>query len=240
MEGALGSGAPQQVASFVYRVQEQAWSWSDDLFSMHGFAPGEVVPTTDLLLAHKHPEDVARAAEVIEQALATGEPYSSRHRLIDANGRERTVVVVGRGVTCNGRVVELQGYFVDVTQAVEEDAMGRATRAIEAAREHQGPLEQAKGALMVTLGLDADTAFALLAAKSQASNTKVHQVAEDLVRQISGGGLDAGSAEAVTDWLWGDPGTPMMGTRTVTDDGPGRPGQQPRRPAARSRSSTTV
>lgn len=204
VEGALGSGAPQRVGSFVYRVQERAWTWSDELYAMHGFAPGEVVPTTELLLAHKHPDDLAHAVEVIEHALATGEPYSCRHRLVDANGHEHTVVVVGRGVTSGGRVVELEGYFVDVTQAATDDAMARATQAIQAARQHQGPLEQAKGALMVTLCIDESAAFAMLAAKSQATNTKVHRVAADLVDQITRGRLDSSSAEAMTDWLCAD------------------------------------
>ncbi|MET8429868.1 PAS domain-containing protein [Nocardia sp. NPDC004860] len=50
---------------------------------MHGYAPGEVEPTTDLLLAHKHPGDREQVAEIISRSIAHGEPFSSRHRFID-------------------------------------------------------------------------------------------------------------------------------------------------------------
>ena len=47
--------------SFSYTIATGQWWWSDDLYRIHGFEPGDVVPTTDLLVAHKHPDDAAVA-----------------------------------------------------------------------------------------------------------------------------------------------------------------------------------
>lgn len=41
---------------------------------MHGYEPGTVTPSTELLLQHKHPEDRAQVAEVLERVVE-GEPF---------------------------------------------------------------------------------------------------------------------------------------------------------------------
>jgi len=198
--GALGGGAPQRVGAFVHDVRDGRWAWSEDLYRILGFAPGEVVPSTELLLAHQHPDDDEPGTAAVRAALRTGVPFSVRRRLIDARGGTRTVVLVGRGRVRDGVLTEVHGYVVDVTEALADDVREQADVAIEAAREHRGALEQAKGAVMLALGVDADTAFHLLAAKSQAANVKVHRVAEDLVASLGDGGAPA-TAEAMTDWL---------------------------------------
>jgi hypothetical protein len=53
---------------------------------MHGYEPGTVVPTTELLLDHKHPDDRQQVAAVLDLVLQ-GEPFSSRHRIIDTAGQ---------------------------------------------------------------------------------------------------------------------------------------------------------
>jgi hypothetical protein len=201
--GARADGSAHRVGLYGYTVQDQQWTWSDEVFRIHGFRLGEVLPTTELLVSHQHPDDREQVAQAIGLALETGAPYSFRHRIVDAAGRERTVVVVGNGVVRDGAVVALRGYFIDVTEVMEEEVRERADAAVQASREHQGPLEQAKGALMLALGVDADAAFGLLAAKSQYSHVKVHTLAEELMAEVAAGRMDA-SAEALTDWLCGD------------------------------------
>ncbi|MGZ4600080.1 MAG: ANTAR domain-containing protein [Oryzihumus sp.] len=199
--GALGGGEPQRVGAFVYAVTDGRWTWSDELYRILGFAPGEVVPSTELLLAHQHPDDdESGAAAALRVALRTGEPFSVRRHLLGARGDTRTVVLVGRGQAHDGSLTHVHGYVVDVTEALADDVREQADAAIEASRAHRGALEQAKGAVMLALGVDADTAFYLLAAKSQAANVKVHRVADDLVAQLGDGSAPT-TAEAMTDWL---------------------------------------
>jgi len=56
---------------------------------------------------------------------------------------------------------------------------------LERALESRAPIEQAKGMLMAIHGIDADSAFDLLRTQSQNTNTRLHTVAVNLVRQLS-------------------------------------------------------
>ncbi len=73
---APGPHAP--AGRFVHRVPDDTWWWSDDLYRIYGFAPGEVVPSTELIKRHRHPDDPAPA-----DAPANGEPFCSQHRIVD-------------------------------------------------------------------------------------------------------------------------------------------------------------
>jgi len=81
--------------SFKYHAREDRWEWSDEVAVMHGYEPGTVTPTTELVLAHKHPDDKPTVAQLIEQVRRLGIPFSSRHRIIGTAGKIHVVVVVG-------------------------------------------------------------------------------------------------------------------------------------------------
>lgn len=51
-------GLPQRVGRFEYRYDTDTWTWSDTVARIHGYEPGEVEPTTELVLSHKHPDDL--------------------------------------------------------------------------------------------------------------------------------------------------------------------------------------
>ena len=44
------SKGPPPVGYFTYSVSDDHWSWSDGMYSLHGFRNGEVTPSTALLL----------------------------------------------------------------------------------------------------------------------------------------------------------------------------------------------
>ena len=60
--------------------------------------PGEIVPTTELLLLHKHPDDRHYVAQTLDAIRTSGGPFSSRHRIIDTHGVTRSVIVVGDSI----------------------------------------------------------------------------------------------------------------------------------------------
>src|SRR6476620_2415361 len=91
--GALARGAAAPGGR--YSFDASGWSWTDALYAIHGFVAGEVVPSSELLLSHQDPDDVAEARETFKAALSSGEPYASYHHLIDAQRRRRTVLVAG-------------------------------------------------------------------------------------------------------------------------------------------------
>lgn len=42
----------RRLGEYRYDLVREEWWWSPDMFALHGFAPGEVVPSTALALAH--------------------------------------------------------------------------------------------------------------------------------------------------------------------------------------------
>src|SRR5947209_12904400 len=110
---------PCPVGSFRYLVADDRWEWSDEVARMHGYEPGTVTPTAELILAHKHPDDRAAAAGMLERVRRNGSPFSSRHRIIDTHGRQRLVIVVGdRVFDDHGAPAGVAGFYLDVTEQV--------------------------------------------------------------------------------------------------------------------------
>ncbi|HEU4514279.1 MAG TPA: PAS and ANTAR domain-containing protein [Nocardioidaceae bacterium] len=183
---------------FRYNVATQQWWWSDDLYRIHGFEPGDVVPTTDLLFRHKHPDDAAVATAIILNAFTSGEPFALWHRIIDARLRTRTVVSVGDGFRDEaGELVEVRGFMVDVTGSKRSQTARDIDEAVRRSAESRGAIEQAKGIIMATLAVDADEAFAMLKKSSQNANIKLRDLASTLLgtfEQMRVSGLDARKA----------------------------------------------
>ncbi|MGI8415207.1 MAG: PAS and ANTAR domain-containing protein [Nakamurella sp.] len=183
---AIAGGLPIPVGEYRYDTASQQWTWSDGMYAIHGFCPGEVVPTSELMAAHRHPDDRDRASDVVLAALADGEPFSCRHRIEDAAGRTRTVIALGEGeLADDGTVVALSGYFMDVTDQLRGDVSALTKRAVDTALESRGAIEQAKGAFMLAYCLDPDEAFDLLRWHSQHTNTKLRELADTLVRRLT-------------------------------------------------------
>ncbi len=184
--------AGQKTGPFRLDLGTGTWWWSSETYRVHGFEPGEVVPTTELVLAHKHPDDREHVRAVLDHAQATGEPFSSVHRIMDAHGVERYVALVGQGRRDRetGEVVELMGYFTDITATIAARASERTRRDILAAAEGRGPIEQAKGVLIATHGVSADEAFARLKQASNDKNVRLRDLASVVVDEAMRAGGD--------------------------------------------------
>ncbi|CDQ46217.1 hypothetical protein [Mycolicibacterium neoaurum] len=52
-------------------------------------------PTTELVLAHKHPDDCGQVAATLDEVRRTATAFSTRHRIVDTRGDTHDVVVVG-------------------------------------------------------------------------------------------------------------------------------------------------
>jgi len=64
-----GVGDDQGVGAFRFWFVGQRWEWSDGVARMHGYEPGTVEPTTELLLSHKHPDDRRHVQDLLDRAL---------------------------------------------------------------------------------------------------------------------------------------------------------------------------
>lgn len=181
----LDVGDVGQTGRFVYHVAGQQWEWDDDVFAIHGYAPGEVEPTTDLVMRHKHEQDREFVEEALRDAVDSGEPFNIYYRIL-VHGEERRVVVVGEGEyddgrTHEGKVDRLVGYYLDLTPEMEAENSAAADAAVAAAAATRDTIEQAKGILMLGYGLDADAAFAMLKWWSRNRNVKVREIAGRLI-----------------------------------------------------------
>jgi PAS domain S-box-containing protein len=178
-------GADLNVGAFRFWFVGQRWEWSDEVARMHGYEPGTVEPTTELLLSHKHPDDRQHVQELLDHALHQGGSFSSRHRFLDTAGREHTVIVLAdRMHDDDGAVVGTEGYYVDLT---DTDALSRnkvLDSMLPELFESRAAIEQAKGALMVVYRIDADQAFAMLQWRSQETNTKLRALAAQVVAEL--------------------------------------------------------
>jgi hypothetical protein len=182
LDRALVGGPPQRVGTFEYRYDTDSWTWSDTVAKMHGYEPGEVQPTTGLVLSHKHPEDLARVKPLLIQSSA---PFSSRHRIRTTTGEIRKVVVVGDAVTDpSGRTVAIRGFYVDVTEAFDADLRQEVGDELQVIVRHRAIIEQAKGVLMAVYDVSAGAAFSMLKWRSQELNVKLHDVAAKLVADM--------------------------------------------------------
>jgi PAS domain S-box-containing protein len=182
LDKALLGGEPQRVGRFEYRYDSGAWTWSDTVARMHGYEPDEIEPTTELVLSHKHPDDLARVKGLLLQSVA---PFSSRHRIRTTTGEIRKVVVVGDPITdADGRIVATRGFYVDVTESFNADLQQLISDEVQVIVSHREVIDQAKGMLMLTYQLSADAAFAVLVWRSQQLNVKLSTVAEKLVAKL--------------------------------------------------------
>ncbi|WP_370948915.1 PAS and ANTAR domain-containing protein [Amycolatopsis sp. cg5] len=185
----LGNNA-DQVGLFHYDVQSSKWTWSPEIFEMHGRKPGEVEPTTDLLRRHRHPDDPSHLADVIVAAKA---PFSSQHRILAKDGRTVSIVVVGEPDRGENREVRtVHGYFINLTsskaaEAEERDGLADEAAGIRFAMASRAPIEQAKGMIMLAYGCNAADAFQVLIDASQQSNTKLQALATSLVAEMETG-----------------------------------------------------
>lgn len=171
----------RQTGRFAFDVRRDRWEWDDDVFAIHGYEPGEVVPTTELFFSHKHDGDRDRVEQTFKQAIATGEPFNLYYR-IRTKSSERRVVLVGEGHRDSaGHVEQLVGYYLDLTPEFAAESAAAADAAVAASAAGREVIEQAKGILMLGYGLDADAAFAMLRWWSRNRNVKVRDIAERLI-----------------------------------------------------------
>ena len=181
IEHALAGGEPQRVGWFRFYFADERWEWSPQVERMHGYEPGNVNPTTDLVLSHKHPDDYGHVAATLEEIRRTSGAFSTRHRIIDTHGDVHHVVVVADQLfDDSGGVVGTHGFYVDVTPSINEAHEEIVSEAVAEIAEARGGIEQAKGMLMLIYRISADSAFELLKWRSQETNVKLRVLAEQI------------------------------------------------------------
>ena len=183
--------------AFAFDPRSRTWVWAEETYAVFGFQPGDVVPTTELILFHQHPEDRAAFERFVAEVLEQGRTGSLWHRVVDAAGVVRQLVTATSGERDErSRLRRVIGHVVDVTEVARRATSRDVHQALESLADSRPRIEQAKGALMWGYGLDEEQAFGVLRRYSQLCNVKVRDIARDLVVQLAkGGGLPADRRE---------------------------------------------
>jgi PAS domain S-box-containing protein len=169
------------VGRFAHRPDADEWWWSEGMYRIHGFEPGEIVPSSALVRSHVHPDDRAAAEESRREALERGEPFSFVHRITTAAGRDRVVVAAGHLEHEDDETPVIVGHLIDITDVRQEAVDRQLDGAVEDFVESRAVIEQAKGVLVQLYSVEPDTAWAVLRAFSADSNRKVRDIAGLLV-----------------------------------------------------------
>jgi PAS domain S-box-containing protein len=181
LEQALAGGKPHPTGWFRLFFDDERWEWSPEVERLHGYEPGTAHPTTNMVLSHKHPQDYEQVAATLDDIRRTHKPFSTRHRIIDVQGRTHEVIVVAELIRGEGgEVIGTTGFYVDVTFPPEKREMF-ITEAVAEIAENRAVIEQVKGILMMVYRIDADAAFDLLRWRSQEANIKLRAIAEQLL-----------------------------------------------------------
>lgn len=178
---ALGASA-LLAGTYVLDAKTRAMEWSDEVYSIHGYHRGDVVPTLELTLAHKHPDDLARIKEITREVYAHGGHVAIYHRLVDARLHERKVLTVGEAVLDEaGNLSTVSGIMLDLTSTIQRETELAARDAVRGAVGTRSTIAKAEGILMGRLGIGSDEAFKLLTAYSNNRNIKLASIACGLV-----------------------------------------------------------
>jgi ANTAR domain/PAS fold len=174
--------------TFEYDVATDTFTWSDELFRMHGYERGDVVPTLRLGLAHVHPDDREPTRARWVELTGCGGRYTNYHTIIDADGTEHRVLSVVEAPV-EGGSGPIRGVITDLTLAFEKESRAVANEAVAQSAQHRATIEQAKGVLMAHFTTNADTAFEILVRMSSVSNRRLNELVADFVATVTANGV---------------------------------------------------
>jgi PAS domain S-box-containing protein len=130
--------------SWAFNVDtRQVVHGSRELFHIFGFEPEQGMPSFETFRQRIHPDDQARAAEILERAVSDRTNYELDYRIVLPSGAMKYLHTVGHPVfNASGDLVEFVGTVLDATErkrAEEErqahlwflESMGQVSRAIQ-------------------------------------------------------------------------------------------------------------
>ncbi|MFM1722094.1 PAS domain-containing protein [Rhodococcus sp. PAM 2766] len=139
------------VGSFRFFSKSQLWQWSAEVAHMHGY-PDAMEVTTELVLGHKHPDDIERIATTIQTLIASGRAFCSRHRIIDIHGHEHPVMVIShKMLDKDGTGLRSEGFYIDLTGTRDIDVEEVIDSRVADAAASRAAIEQVKGMFMPCL-----------------------------------------------------------------------------------------
>jgi PAS domain S-box-containing protein len=113
------------VGSYEWDLRTGAVFWTDQVYLIHGFEPGSVTPSLELVLGMVHPDDRERVRTSTERAAAQGRGQNAEYRIVRSNG-ERIVWAEAELMTDErGQPVRMIGVIQDITDLRRAEASAR-------------------------------------------------------------------------------------------------------------------
>jgi PAS domain S-box-containing protein len=117
-----------RLGSFEFDTESGTVTWSEELYGIFGLDPEQTMPSYDLYMSLVHPDDRARVAAVVQNAIETGGRFDHEHRGILSDGSLRVFHARGEMGSGPGGDAMMIGTCQDVTDRarVESEARQRA------------------------------------------------------------------------------------------------------------------
>ncbi|MGE5517815.1 MAG: diguanylate cyclase domain-containing protein [Bacteroidota bacterium] len=110
------------VGTWDWRVQTDTLHWSDEVYAMFGFRPGEVNPSYSLFCAMVHPDDAQRVREGEAASTAGRGQHDQEYRVIWRDGTVRWLRETGDILLdVAGRPARMIGTVRDITEDKERE-----------------------------------------------------------------------------------------------------------------------
>ena len=105
------------VGSAEWDIVTNAVTWSDEMFRVCGYEPGDVQPGYEVFLQRVHPDDRTQVEQNIARTLRSGDPFAFDYRIVRPDGAIRMAHGEGKVVhNDEGEPVRLLGTAQDITE----------------------------------------------------------------------------------------------------------------------------
>ena len=135
-----------RVGYWSWNINTNEIDWSDEIFRIFGFSPGEFQPDYATYVQYVHPDDLELTKQKIAEAIEQLVPFSVMHRIVTRQGETRYVHALGeveKGE--DGKPAKLFGVVYDI------NAQKRAELALQESEERfRSMFEQSATGMAVT------------------------------------------------------------------------------------------
>ena len=108
--------------SYSFNLTTGILSYSDNLYRLLGFEPGDFKPSLEEFNNHVHPDDRDYVARAAEKVLETQQANNWRYRMITKSGKIIQILGTGRVISLNNESL-LVGTLQDITKIVSSEEL---------------------------------------------------------------------------------------------------------------------
>jgi two-component system, cell cycle sensor histidine kinase and response regulator CckA len=128
--------------------------WTDEVYRIYGYEPGEIVPSYELFISHVHPPDREKVENAIKASLREPLPYIVEFRFLRKDGTACVGRATGSGeFDRDGKAVRLSGVIYDITE------IRRTEASLEELRRHNEMILNSAGEGIIGLDYDGRHTF---------------------------------------------------------------------------------